>query len=128
MSIVVPDIALSYILNYILNRSLKLRLYSNNLIPDANTTLSSFTEVVGGGYLEKGLLASDLTVVGDLASWPQQTFTFTDVPTGPSTVYGAYIVDPLNANFIWCERFTEFVLPFNPIAGTTIKVTPRLQN
>lgn len=128
MSILVPNVSLAYILNYMLNRTLKLRLYSNNLIPDASTTISSFTEVIGGGYAEISLLAADLTVVDDLASWPQQTFTFTDVPTGPSTVYGAYIVDPLNTGFIWAERFPDAVLPFNPVAGTTIKVTPRLQN
>jgi hypothetical protein len=128
MSIVVPTVALSYILNTMLNRTLKLRLCSNDIIPDASTTLSSFTEVIGGGYSEIDLLAADLTVVDDLASWPQQTFTFTNVPTGPSTVYCAYIVDPLNPTFIWAERFSESVLPFNPVAGSTIKITPRLQN
>ncbi len=128
MSIIVPNIAKSYILNNILNRTFKLRLCSNNIIPDENTTISSFTQVVGGGYAEISLLAADLSVVDDIASWPQQTFTFTGVPTGPSTVYCAYIVDPSNTDFIWAERFPDAVLPFNPVHGTTIKITPHLQD
>lgn len=128
MSIVVPNVPLSNILDTLLDRTLKLRLYSNDLTPDSSTTISSFTEVIGGGYAEVSLLAADLTVVDNLASWPQVTFTFDDVPTGPSTVYGVYIVDATDTDFFWCERFPESVLPFNPVAGTTIKVTPRLQN
>lgn len=128
MSIVVPNIAKSYILNTLLATTFKLRLCSNNVIPDENTTLASFTEVVGGGYEEIDLLAADLTVVDDLASWPQQTFTFTDVPTGPSTVYCAYIVDPNNTDFIWAERLPDAVLPFNPVHGTTIKIIPHLED
>lgn len=128
MSIVVPNISKSYILNTMLNRTLKLRLCSNNVTPDSSTTVASFTEVIGGGYTEIDLLATDLSVVDDIASWPQQTFTFTGVPTGPSTVYCAYIVDASHTDFIWAERFPSAVLPFNPVHGTTIKITPRLQN
>lgn len=52
MALVVPNTAEVSIIEYVLNKEapqdLTVRLYSNNLIPDADTVTGDFTEVTGG--------------------------------------------------------------------------------
>lgn len=127
-NLIVPTIALDAILNEILNgrTNLKLKLYSNNVTPDASVTNSSFTEVAGGGYAAITLVFANWTITGGVASYPLQTFTFTGPTNSPGTIYGYYIVDTDDVSFIWAQRFPDAILPFEPVDGSTGDITPKL--
>jgi len=99
--------------------TLKLKLYSNNVTPGALTTLTDFTEVTGGGYVEKSLSASNWTVTGNTATTTPQLFTFTG---NVGQIYGYYLVGATSNELIASERFTSG--PFNiSTNGDTITVT-----
>jgi hypothetical protein len=126
--LIVPTIALVAILNEVLDHpNYQLKLYSNNVTPDTTTTNASFTEVSGGGYAAIPLTFADWVITGTLASYPQQTFTFTGPTDGPGTIYGYYIVDTDNVDFIWAQRLPDTILPFEPINGSTGKITPVIE-
>jgi len=130
MSIVVPNTYEVAILNLILNSGpLSLRLYSNNYTPDETATLASFTQVAGGGYAAITLAAGGWTPIAgnpSIATFAQQIFSFTGPTTVPSTIYGYYVVDSTNV-VRWAERFPGANVPFSPIAGSSIRITPKLE-
>ncbi len=130
MAIVVPSAFEVLVLDWILkNENLSLRLYSNNYIPVEGSTLASFTEVTGGGYAAKTLAAGGwTTTAGDpsFGTYAQQTFTFTGATGGPGTIYGYYIVDTSNV-VRWAERFPGSVVPYTPVANSSIRITPRFE-
>lgn len=73
MAIVITEEGGENILKYTLGVStstetLKMKLYSNNVIPVATSVAGDFTEVTGGGYAEKSLNASSWTISGKVAS------------------------------------------------------------
>lgn len=112
-----------------LDQILTLRLFSNNHTPAVGDTLASYTEVAGGGYAAKSLLVASWTIVSGnptIASYALQDFVFTGVTTSPSTVYGYFLTDPANV-IRGAQRFSELVIPFSPIAGSIIRITPRLR-
>lgn len=130
MAIVVPntfeELVLAWILN---NENLSLRLYSNNYTPVEGSTLGAFTQVAGGGYAAKTLVAGNWVITpGDpsFGLYAQQTFGFTGATTAPGTIYGYYVVDSSNV-VRWAERFPGANVPFTPIAGSSIKITPRFE-
>ena len=130
MAIVVPNAFEVLVLDWILKtENLSLRLFSNNYIPVEGSTLAAFTEVAGGGYNRITLAPSGWTnTAGDpsFGLYPQQTFGFTGPTTAPGTIYGYYIVDASNV-VRWAERFPGANVPFSPIAGSSIKITPRFE-
>lgn len=129
MTLIVPNAAEVIILNNILEEILVLKLYSNNKVPVEGDTAASYTEVVGGGYSSKTLAALWTVTSGDpsYAVFPSaKDFAFTGVTNAPGTVYGYYIIGPDGA-IRWAERFPEAVLPFSPINGSLIRITPRLE-
>lgn len=130
MSIVVPNAYEVIVLNNILKTdTLSLRLYSNNYVPVEGATLASFTEVAGGGYSRISLAIGGWTnTAGDpsFGLYAQQTFGFTGPTTAPGTIYGYFVVDPSNV-VRWAERFPGANVPFTPIAGSSIKITPRFE-
>lgn len=112
-----------------LDQVLTLRLFSNNHTPAVGDTLAAYTEITGGGYAAKTLaIASWVIVSGNptIASYASQDFAFTGVTGAPATIYGYYITDTANV-IRGAQRFSELVVPFSPINGALIRVTPRLQ-
>jgi hypothetical protein len=129
MSLVVPNDAEIAILTYIFNQALTLRLFSNNIIPAATDTVASYTEVVGGGYVAKALTFAHwvLTAGGPSVGQydTQQDWLFTGPTNAPGTVYGYYVTRNSDGKLLWAERFAAGFLPFSPILGSHVKVTPR---
>lgn len=127
MTIIVPNVGEVAIAEEFLNQSLYLKLYSNNLVPNELSTAASFNEVTGGGYVAKLLSFEDWTISDQgIAIGTIRDFSFTAPTTGPGSIYGYYIVDA-EGILRWAERFPTSVLPFVPVAGSLIRITPRIQ-
>lgn len=126
MSLIVPDVAEVDALTKILTPALTIRLYSNNYTPGATSLTANFTEVAGGGYANKPLTFAGWSIVAgapSAASYAAQTWNFTGATNAPGTIYGYYVTRDSDGLLMWAERFP--VVPFVPIAGSIITVTPR---
>lgn len=126
MTLIVPTVGENEILNKFLNQSLTLKLYSNNRIPAAGDTASSYTEVTGGGYANFALVFGTWVVSGGIATYVAHDFTFTGATGAPGTIYGYFVVNGSGV-LCWAERFSESVVPFTPTNGSVIRVTARIQ-
>lgn len=129
MSIIIPSVGRHKALNLYTNVILTLKLYSNNYTPIVGSTTPAFTEVAGGGYVAKTLLVADWTITvatPSIATQAAKDFQFTGVTSAPATIYGWYIVDP-DGLLRSAERFAAGVVPFIPINGSLIRVTPRFE-
>jgi len=129
MTLIVPDVGEIVALTKILDQSLTLKLFSNDIVPAESDTAASYTEVAGGGYAAKPLVGSGWSYVSGISSYgiySAQDFNFTGPTNAPGTVYGYFIVDNSNVVII-VERFGAGVLPFSPIAGSLVRITPRLE-
>lgn len=123
----IPLVGKTEILEKLLAQDLTIKLFSNNVTPADSDTAATYTEVAGGGYSSKTLTGGSWTIVDDLASYAQQEWDFTDATDAPGTIYGYYIVNGSNV-LIGVERFPSGVLPFEPVDGSTIKITPKIQD
>lgn len=125
MSLIIPLAGKTKILNYLLGVSttvetLQLKLFSNNVVPDASTVASSLTSpTVANGYNTITLTPSSWTIANGSAQYPQQTWTFTGAV---GNIYGYYIVTSTSNDLIAVERFTN--APYNVQSnGDVINVT-----
>ena len=135
MALVLADVGAGIILNAFFNNSwaaggknLTLKLFVTDVTPAQNSTAGSFTEASGGGYSSKTLSNGSWTVnaAGDppVASYAQQTWTFTGPLTTNGTVYGYYIVDA-DGTLLYAEKFSQSFTPANN--GDQILLTPRFE-
>jgi hypothetical protein len=130
MAGVIPNVEEGRILQNYVTNDLSLRLFSNDVTPSETSTLATFTSVAGGGYAAITLEFADWVVtLGDPTEieHPEVEFEFTGATTAPSTIYGYYLVDTVTGLLIGAERFAGAVLPFTPIAGSKIRITPLVQ-
>ena len=124
MTLVVPNTADILMLQYILNRTITLHLFTNNLTPGKSTALSDITESTDAGYASISLPDSGWSYATTLgvsaATYAQQTFTIT---VGTS-IYGYYLTS--TDGLLWVERFptAPYVLPNTDPGGGEILVTP----
>lgn len=119
MSLIIPNISDQTILKFIFGKlstpdTQTLRLFTNNYNPSKATVFSDLTEATQSGYACKNLNASDWVVATasniTTASYPQQTFTFTN----NIKIYGYYVTTNVSGTnyLLWLERFTApFELP-----------------
>ena len=132
MALVVPNSSEVIMLNYVLNidapENISILLYANNVIPDENSTVATFTELANGfGYTTGGqsLTPGSWSVVSGNPSQgehTEMTWTFTGAA---GLVYGYYVTRDTGGELLWAERFTNG--PFNiQTNGDQIKITPRL--
>lgn len=125
-TLVVPNIGSKKILDFVLDRTLTLRLYSNDVSPGLTTVAADLEEVTGGGYSEVDLEFNRWDVTQGNPSIGLYddyiTFLFTGVTGDGGEVYGYYVIDE-DGNLMWAQYFD--VAPFTPIAGAIIKVRPR---
>lgn len=132
MALVVPNSSEVIMLNYILNidapENISILLYANNVIPDENSTVATFTEVANGlGYTTGGqsLTPGSWSVISgnpSQAEHTEVTWTFTGAA---GNIYGYYVTRDTGGELLWAERFTNG--PFNITTnGDEIKITPRL--
>ncbi|MET0786450.1 MAG: hypothetical protein ABWY25_07085 [Paenisporosarcina sp.] len=128
MSLLIPNTAQLFMLNALVDRDMKLKLFSNNLTPAVTDTVASLTEVAGGGYTAITLDDDDWVVtIGPPAVAvfnAFQDFNFTGATSGPGTIYGYYITDSGGTQLLWEERFPT--VPFVPLLGSLIRVKPRI--
>jgi hypothetical protein len=128
MGMIVPDTVEIEIITGILTPALTLRLYSNNYTPLPTSIAANFTEVAGGGYANKPLVFGTWVITANAPSeaiYPIQTWTFTGATNAPGTIYGYYVTRNSDGLLRWAERFAAGYLPFSPIAGSVVKITPR---
>ena len=135
MALVVPNnsevIMLQYITNNDAPENLSLRLYINNVTPDENSTLATFTEVLNeSGYTTGGqsLTPGSWSIVSgnpSQAEHTEMTWTFTGALTAPGDGYGYYVTRDTGGELMWAERFTNGPFPITT-NGDEIKITPRL--
>ena len=129
MSFVVPNISevslLKIIVGKLANGNLKVHLFTNDLVPDENTTAPGTgggpTESVAAGYAAITTAASEWTVVTDLSGASSAvhsgaTFTFTEA----DTIYGYYIT--LGTEMLLIERFSDGAVEL-PSEGGVYTVT-----
>lgn len=129
MTLIVPDVGEVEAVTLALTPLLQLRLYSNDKTPAEGDDINDYTEVVGGGYYSRILsLGGWFISAAGVATYTTQDFTFESTPSGPGTVYGYYVINPITGVLRWAERFPEEVLPFTPITDTLIRITPKFQS
>jgi hypothetical protein len=129
MSIIVPNAIEGEILNSLLNTPLHLRLYSNNVTPLHASTVATFTEVAGGGYGALPLTFANWTITAVDPSTAVynavQNFNFTGPTSAPGTIYGYFITRDSDGHLMWAERFFFGNVPFIPIVGSKISISPK---
>jgi hypothetical protein len=132
MALVVPNASEVIMLNYILNidapENISILLFANNVIPDENTTVATFTEVANGlGYTTGGisLTPGSWSVISGNPSQAEHTEVTWTFSGAVGNVYGYYVTRDIGGELLWAERFTNG--PFNITTnGDEIKITPRL--
>lgn len=113
-------------LNKLVNQVLTLKLFSNNVTPALGDTAATFTEISGGGYVSKTLAFASWVVASGIATYnAAQDFNFTGATAAPGTAYGYFIINA-SGTLIAAERFAAGVLPFSPVNGSLIRVTPKI--
>lgn len=107
----------------------QLRLFANNVIPNANgsDTAATYTQATGGGYAPITLLNGSFTVTvandPSDAVYASQVFTFTGALTTNLNIYGYYIVDS-DGVLITSELLAA---PYTPTTnGDTVTVTYKM--
>lgn len=130
MSLLVPNDGEDRMLQAIVNKTapenLVLCLFTSNTTPAEADTTATYTEASGFGYAAVNLtpVANWTITPGNpaVASFPQQTFTFTGAL---GNVYGYYVKQVTSGKLMWAEKFTDG--PYNIVNnGDQIKVTPTI--
>jgi hypothetical protein len=120
-------VTLSLLVNNIASaQNVVYHLFCNNVTPSETDTVGTYTEAAGGGYASKTLTGSSWTVTSatpSLASYAQQTWTFTGALTTNPTVYGYFVTRVTAADLLWSEAFTAFTPANN---GDQILLTPQI--
>lgn len=127
MSLIIPNVSSIAILSLIVNKTtssgdLKLKLFSNDLIPTKVIDMSDITECNYLGYSPINLDGSAWeinNIDGEIvASYGQESFSFLE----GGLLYGYFVTDNLGEGVIWVERFTG--APFElPSVGGTINIS-----
>ena len=122
---------LEKVVNKVAAQNLSLGLFTNDLTIGNSTVAGDFTEASGGGYSAKTLTAASwsMSEVSDeaVATYAQQTFTFTGALSGSATVYGEFYTEVTSGDLIYARKYTGDE-QFTPAAnGETIKTTPRIE-
>lgn len=128
MPLVVPDAAEVRALQLILTLPLTLRIFGNNATPGPLSTAASFTEISGGGYVNVPLVLAGWSFTPNAPSYAlyaKQSWTFTGAIDVPGTIYGYFVTRDSDGLLMWAERFPVAAVPFTPIVGSLVEVTPR---
>ena len=130
MSLIVTNVQEVAILTTFLTPALTMRLYGNDRTPAGTDVAANYTEIAGGGYANKPLTFANWTITAGAPSIALynavQSWVFTSAINAPSTIYGYYITRDSDGLLMYAERFPAGSVPFTPIAGSVIRVTPRI--
>lgn len=132
MPLILPNIGLPTLLDILLRKSVgglapwELFVWSNDLIPDANTVYDSLVLATFTGYSPITLVRNNWLAAfldGDKAVSTYTSDAQTWVCTaGPQTVYGYGVRDFGDSTLYICERFST---PQDVLVGGTLGVLPR---
>ena len=130
MALKVPNARELEVINAFLAPALTLRLYSNDRTPAGTDVAADYTEVAGGGYASKPLTFANWGITGGdptIALYnATQQWVFTGPTNAPGTIYGYYVIETVSGLLKFAQRFAAGVVPFTPITGSVIRVTPRI--
>lgn len=130
MTLVVPNNIEAEILTAQLNQALTLRLYSNNRVPAGTDLVAQYTEVAGGGYAAVALTFANWVITEGAPTIALYNtfgeFSFTGTTNAPGTIFGYYVTRDSDGKLMWAERFPSGSVPFTPVNGSLIRVTPRI--
>jgi len=130
MTLIVPDAREVVILTDYLTPALTLKLYGNDATPSGTSAAADFTEIAGGGYANKPLIFANWGIIAGSPTIAlynaMQQWVFTGPINAPGTIYGYFVTRNSDGLLMWAERFPAGNVPFNPIAGSDIRVTPRI--
>jgi len=130
MTLIVPNVIEVSILTDKLTPAHTMKLYGNNVTPSGISVAADFTEIAGGGYANKPITFANWTITGGAPSVALynavQVWVFTGPVNAPGTIYGYFITKNSDGTLLLAERFPVGIVPFTPIAGSVIRVTPRL--
>lgn len=92
---------------------------------ECDNTFGDFTEPTATGYarilLDPDTWSDDLIDCAFVATYPQQTFTFTDNGTPDETILGHLVYENASGDIWWGQRWTTaYAIPAD---GGTVKVT-----
>lgn len=121
------QVAGSYFVNKVATpENLVYHFFTNNITPSDTDTAATYTEATGGGYAAITMTGASWTVTSAnpaVASYAQQTWTFTGALTTNPTIYGYYVTRATSLDLLFAETFTAFTPANN---GDNIKVTPQI--
>ena len=124
-----PDASERLLLSYILGKASPgdqmLKLFVSDTTPGNGDAAATYTEMTTHGYAAKTLTSSNwsiATVAGAaVATYPDQTFTFT---SGPAvTVHGYYRIDSASGLLLAAERLDTPIVVQNTGDAITIPLT-----
>jgi hypothetical protein len=128
MPLVIPDAAEVDFLKSILNTPLTLKIFGNDETPGPLSVVADFDEIVGGGYASYPLTFANWSFTPNAPSfalYPKQSWTFTGAINAPGTIYGYFVIRDSDNMLMWAERFPVAALPFVPVLGSLVEVTPK---
>lgn len=130
MSLIVTNVQEQAVLTTFLTPALTMRLYSNDKTPSGNDSVADYTEVIGGGYANKPLTFANWAITPGAPTIALynavQSWVFTGPTNAPGTVYGYYITRNSDGLLMYAERFPSGSLPFSPIVGSVVRITPKI--
>lgn len=106
-----------------------LKLYGNDYTPANGSTSANFTELAGGGYINRPLTFAGWTITAGtptLATYTGQVWLFTGAVNAPGTVYGYYITRNVDGKLLCADRFPPANVPFLPVNGSKIALLPKI--
>lgn len=128
MALVVPDAAEVRALQLILTLPLTIRIFGNNAIPGPLSNAASFTEIAGGGYVNSPLIFANWVFTANAPSYAlyaKKSWIFTGAINAPATIYGYFVTRDSDGLLMWAERFPAAAVPFTPVLGSLVEVTPK---
>lgn len=128
MSLVVPNAAEIRALEYVLTPPLTLRIFGNNATPSPTSVAADFTEIAGGGYTNRPLLFAGWGFTSgnpSIALAVKESWIFTGAINAPGTIYGYFVTRDSDGLLMWAELFPALAIPFSPVVGSVVEVTPR---
>jgi len=130
MTLIIPNVIEVAILTDRLTPAHTIKLYGNNATPSGTSVAANFTEIAGGGYVNKPITFANWTITGGAPTIAlyntTQEWIFTGPINAPGTIYGYFITKNSDGTLLLAERFSSGVVPFIPIAGSIIRITPRI--
>jgi len=125
MQLLFPDEGLEEQLTRILNGTVRYHLFTNNIVPDADTVEADLTEAAWTGYASQALTFADYPISGVAAHKGYAIGTpleFDNTSGGTVNPYGYYVTDGSSTMLLAIARFDGAPTPI--LDGGSLNVIP----